>query len=111
MLKLRELDLELAFFRMRALRENVEDQRGAIENFALEDFLQIARLSRGEFIVENDRINVVPATLLGEMPRLAAANEGPGDRRLKLLHALAHDFTPGACSQLAQFGHRILDLP
>jgi hypothetical protein len=42
MLELRELDLQLAFARAGSLRENVENQRRAVEDLALERLLQVA---------------------------------------------------------------------
>jgi hypothetical protein len=45
-LQLRELDLELAFVAARALREDVEDQRVAIEHAAADQFLEVALLAR-----------------------------------------------------------------
>ena len=47
MLQLREFDLQFAFLRPRALGEDVEDQGGAIEDFALETFFQVAALGGG----------------------------------------------------------------
>jgi hypothetical protein len=44
MLELREFNLHLALARAGALREDVEDERGAVENFALEDFFEVAAL-------------------------------------------------------------------
>src|SRR4029077_7841201 len=43
-LQLRELDLQSAFTAPRALRENIENQLGAIENFARQQIFQIASL-------------------------------------------------------------------
>src|SRR4030095_16576639 len=45
MLKLREFNLEFAFARAGALRENVEDERGAVEHFAFKNLFQVAALS------------------------------------------------------------------
>src|SRR5208282_545732 len=47
MLELRQFDLQLAFARPGALGEDVEDERRAVENFALEDFFEIAALRGG----------------------------------------------------------------
>ncbi len=44
--ELRDLDLQLALERMRALREDVENQLAAIDHANLEFILQIARLRR-----------------------------------------------------------------
>ena len=45
MLELREFDLQLAFPRAGAARENVEDERRAIEDFAVENSFQVDRKS------------------------------------------------------------------
>ncbi len=59
MLQLREFDLQFAFARAGALREDVENQRRAIQDFAVEDFFQVAALRGRKFIVENHRVHVV----------------------------------------------------
>ena len=56
MLDLRELDLQLAFGAARALREDVEDQRGAVDDAALECALEVALLRARERVVEDDEI-------------------------------------------------------
>ena len=45
-LQLREFDLQLAFVAARALREDVEDQAGAVDHAALERLLEVAFLAR-----------------------------------------------------------------
>ena len=54
-LQLRELDLQPALAAAGALRENVENQLGAIEHLAREQILQVASLSGGKFVIENHR--------------------------------------------------------
>ena len=44
MLELRQFDLQLAFARPGALREDVENQRRAVEDFAVENFFERAAL-------------------------------------------------------------------
>src|SRR5206468_3789134 len=63
MLQLREFDLQLAFFGAGALGENVENERSPIDDLALEDILQIAALSGGKFVVKNDGIDILFATM------------------------------------------------
>jgi hypothetical protein len=46
-LELRQLDLQLAFVRARALREDVEDQAGAVDDATLQQLLEVALLHRG----------------------------------------------------------------
>ena len=57
MLQLREFNLHLAFARAGALRENVENERRAVEDFAVEDFFQVAALRGRKFVVENHRVH------------------------------------------------------
>jgi len=72
MLKLRVLHLQLALPRPRALRENVENERRAIQNLALKNLLEIARLRAAQFVVEDDRIHLELLAFLREFLRLAA---------------------------------------
>ena len=45
-LELRQFNLQLALSRARALRKNVEDERGAIKHFAVEHAFQVSALGR-----------------------------------------------------------------
>src|SRR6266480_1539923 len=63
MLQLRQLNLKLAFARPGALREDVENQRCAIEHFALENLFQVAALRRRKFVVKDDRIDILAPAL------------------------------------------------
>jgi hypothetical protein len=56
-----ELDLELAFEAAGALREDVEDQTGAIENATLQERFQVAFLAGRQRMVENDEIGLLVA--------------------------------------------------
>ena len=80
MLQLRQLDLHLAFARAGALREDVEYERRAVEDFAVEYLLQIAALCRGELVIEDDRIYIGPLAVLGKLLRLAFADICRGTR-------------------------------
>jgi hypothetical protein len=51
-LKLRELDLELAFVALRALGENLEDQPRAIDDRAAERLFEVALLHRRQDVIE-----------------------------------------------------------
>ena len=46
MLQLRQFDLQFAFPRARPLRENIQNQRGAVQHLAAEDIFQIPALRR-----------------------------------------------------------------
>ena len=57
-LELRELHLELAVGGARALREDVEDQLGAVDHAQLEPLGEVARLGRREVLIEDHQIDV-----------------------------------------------------
>src|SRR5437016_5759664 len=89
MLQLSQLNLQLALARPGALRKYVENQRGAIENLAIEDLLEVAALRGRKFFVENDRVHVRPAAMQGKFISLAFADESTGARRGHFLHPVA----------------------
>ena len=55
-LQLRQLDLQLAFPRPRAPREDVEDELRAIDDLAVERLLEVAQLRRAQLVVEDDDV-------------------------------------------------------
>jgi hypothetical protein len=57
--ELSKLDLQLAFFGSRSTRENIEDKSGAVDDFGFEDFLQVLRLVRRQFVIEDDDVNAL----------------------------------------------------
>src|SRR6185312_6809714 len=95
MLELREFNLQLAFARASALRENIENQRRAIEHLGIENLFQVAALRGGKFVVENYRVHVEALALRGEFIRFAFADEGRGVGGFEFLHAIADDFAAG----------------
>ena len=97
MLKLRQLDLQLALPRPSPLREDIQNQRCPIQNLAVKNSFQVSALGRRKFIVKDNRIHVRPAAMLGEFIRFAFANEGSGARRGQLLQAVAHNLPAGRC--------------
>ncbi len=109
-LELGEFNLELAFAGARALGKDVEDERGAIEYLALEDFLEIAALRRGKLVVKDDGIDVVLSALAGEFAGLAGADEGAGHRGIEFLGAVADHFAARAGGEFLEFGEGILEI-
>src|SRR5436190_18819001 len=103
MLKLRQFDLQLAFATARALGKDIQNQRRAVENFAIENFLEVSALSWRKFIVEDNRIDIGAATMQCEFIRLAFANESSSTGSRHLLQAIAYDFGSGGGSQLGKF--------
>jgi len=108
MLKLREFNLHFAFARAGALRENVEDERGAIQNFALKDFFKVAALRGRKFVVENHRVHFVRLAEFCKFLGLAFADERGGVKRFQFLNAGFNDFAAGGRGEFAEFGERIL---
>jgi hypothetical protein len=78
MLQLRQLNLNFTFACAGALREDVKDQRRAVENFAVKNFFEIAALRRRKFVVENDRINFTALTKVSPFAGFTFANERGG---------------------------------
>ena len=101
MLQLRQLDLQLALPRARTLRENIENERRAIEDLAVERLLQVAALRGGKLVVEDDRVHLRLLALFGELLRLAFADISRRARGGQLLNPLAHHF---AARRSGQFG-------
>ena len=75
MLQLRQLHLELALVAAGALREDVEDQRVAIEHAPLGELLEIALLAGRERVVDEDHVRRGARGELFQLARLAAAHE------------------------------------
>ena len=65
--QLRELHLRLALAGGGVLGEDVEDQRGAVNDLDLDDLLQLAQLARGQLTVADHRVSA------GGRPRRRAA--------------------------------------
>ena len=86
-LELRQLDLQLAFARPRAAREDVENQLRAIEHLAVERLLEVAKLRRAQLVVEDDDIGAAARRTKRERLDLAAAEER---RRIGLRTILQH---------------------
>jgi hypothetical protein len=101
-LQLRKLDLQLAFVRARALREDVEDQARAVDDAALGELFEVALLHRRERAVDEDQIRIERLPLLGELRGLAGADV---IARIGLLDArgqLPDDARAGRARELAK---------
>ncbi len=57
--KLGQLDLEPAVPGARVLREQIEDELGAVDHPEIEAFAQVARLGGGEVLIEDHQVGVV----------------------------------------------------
>src|SRR5687767_2239294 len=109
MFELREFDLQLALLRARALREDVENQRSAIEDLALENLFQVARLRPAQFVIENDGIDAILLAFGSEFRGLARANERARERPFQLLRRGAGDDAAGGLREFGEFLERVLN--
>ena len=107
MLQLRQLDLELAFARPGALGEDVENQRRAVENFAVEDLFEVAALRGRKILVKNHGVHVLPPADIREFTGLALADERGGIERYHFLPTVTDDFAARGRGQFAEFSQRI----
>ena len=84
MLQLGQFHLQFAFARAGALRENVQDQRRAVQHLAAEDLFQIAALRGGKLIVEHHRIHVLFAAKPANSSALPLPMKVPADGGLRV---------------------------
>ena len=110
-LQLRQLDLQSAFAAARALRENIEDQLRAIEHLAREQVFQIASLRRRKLVVENHRGDLLVLERFLDQLRFALPDVVRRRRLLQFLRDGVDHFRAGGVGQLAQFLHRIAQVP
>ena len=73
--ELGELDLQAAFLALRAAGEDGQNQADAVEYAALQGFFEIALLGGGEFVVEDDEIDVFVLHGLRPFFGLAASHQ------------------------------------
>jgi hypothetical protein len=92
--QLRELDLELAFVAAGALREDVEDQRIAVEHAPTRELLEIAFLARRQRVVDEDHVGLLGFGFLADLVGLAAADEEPGIRAITPTRDVATGLAP-----------------
>src|SRR3954447_18211741 len=89
-LELRELDLELALRRVGVVGEDVEDDRGAVDDrHRVERLLEVALLARAELIVAGDHVGVGALDRRLELLDLAGAEVAVGMGVLAVLDELA----------------------
>src|SRR5207245_4918117 len=73
--QLRDLDLEFAFQRMRALREDIENQLAPIDHANLELVFEIARLRGSECVVEDRQRCALGLRELADLRGLSLASK------------------------------------
>ena len=110
-LQLRQLDLQSSFATAGTLGENIEDQLRAIEHLAREQVFQITALRRRKLIIENHRGDLLVLERFLDQLRFAAPDVVGRRRFLQFLRDGADHFRAGGVGQLAQFLHRIAQIP
>ena len=78
--QLRELDLQLAFARPRAAREDVEDELRAIDDLAADRFFDLPQLRRRQLVVEDDDVGVGLGARRGKRRRSCPSRGTSTDR-------------------------------
>ena len=111
MLQLRQLDLEFAFARTGALGENIQNQRSTVQDLTVKNFLEVAALRRGKLVVENNRVDVRLAAMLGKFIGFPLADEGRRTGSGHLLQAVADNISTGRNGQFGKFPQRIAGFP
>ena len=106
--ELRDLDLQLALERMRALRENIENQLAAIDHANLEFILEIARLRGAERVVENRERRTLRLRQFVHLAGLAFADKSARVRRFEALPNNPGNFRAGAFGQCFEFVERFV---
>jgi hypothetical protein len=101
-LELRELDLELALGAPGVLGEDVEDQLRPVDDPRGERVLELALLSRGEVVVDEERLGTRLLERARELGQLPLADVGPLIRPGALLEDLADRLHARGPRQLAK---------
>src|SRR2546423_1450361 len=105
MLQLRQLNLQFAFPRAGALRENIQNKRSAIEDLAIEYSLEIAALRGRKLVVENHRIDICLSAIAGELVRLSFPDKCARAGGSQLLQSITNDLASSSRRQLSQLLH------
>ena len=98
-----KLDLEAAFACVGVLREDIEDEGGAVENLDVERLLEVALLGGAEFVVEDDGGVVQFGGLGDDLFELALADVGGRAALGQVLDGLADDFSAGGAGEEGEF--------
>jgi hypothetical protein len=73
-LELGKLDLRLALAAARMLGEDIQNQRGAIDDLYLHDVLELAQLTRAQLAIANHRVRASRSDDFGQFRGLASAD-------------------------------------
>ncbi len=108
--QLRQLDLNLALARLRALREDVEDELRAVDDLEVCGFGDSAHLRGAQLAVEDEQVGAEPQGADDQLVELAAPEHRARVDGLAALDGLVHDDQSGRGRQLAEFRHRLFGL-
>jgi hypothetical protein len=107
-LQLGQLDLRLALPRLRVLGEDVEDQRGAVDDLDLDDVLQGAPLGGRQLGVADDGVGALGDDDVAQFLGLARAQPGAGVRALAALDQTGEHRGAGRLGECGQFAQGVL---
>ena len=100
---MRQFDLYLAVPGRRAPGKDVENQLAAIEHPEFEPLTQVARLGRGEILVEDDEVDVALERQHHQILQLAPADDGLWIYAIAILGEDVADGDVGSPREFAQF--------
>ena len=109
--ELRQLDLQLALARARALGEDVEDQRRPVDDLQAERLGHVALLARRERVVADDEVGRQRLRGAPELLDLPLAEVESRCRRRALLDDAVDDAAAGRRDETRELLERLLDLP
>ena len=106
-----QLDLQAALARAGVAREDVEDQRRAVQHLAVEQLLEVALLVRRQLVVDDQQVEAAGCLLVDQLGRAALAEVPDRVRPLPALECAAHDRGTGGLRQGAQLRQAALHRP
>ena len=109
--ELRQFHLELPLARPRALGEDVENQRGAIDDPHSDRPHQVALLDRCQRVVGDEERGPETAGERGDLVHLPPPEVERGGWRAALLHHRGENLGAGGLREPGQLLHRLVHLP
>ena len=106
--ELGQLDLGLALLGLRVLGEDVEDQRGPVDDLDLEPVLEVPQLAGRELAVADHGVGAGGLHDLAHAVDLAAADVRRGVGLLPALVDRVEDLGAGRLGEQGELGHRVL---
>ena len=105
-----QLHLGLGIGRLRPRHENIENQTRAVENPAGHGRLDVARLRRREFVVENRHVDLLLLAIGSDLLQFPRTDINTGRRLRKALRKTTDTYDTGRFSQKFQFGEVLFRL-